>query len=722
MRQTVSFLLFAFLAAPPASAQPQSDEIIVTALGRAQALQRTPDSIQAFDASAIAQRGFVSVDDILAATPGVYMINDQDPGTNLISVRGVSTNRNQVPSIAFVVDDLALPEAELFTLRLYDLARVEVLKGPQGALFGRSASGGVMALTTAAPSADFGGSLKAGFASGDSWTADGVLNLPVSPRFQLRSAFSLSDSRGFLYNPTQRRLVDAQTSLNARLRANWLISDTLTAQARFGFAQDRGGAATVSSGDVTGRFNGRLSGAALQNPIGDYPGFAKRRWLGWQGGLERRFRSGARLSLSIGWDSYWKQFEEELDFRPDAPLTVADPAFPYVLPNGAQPIRQPVDVKALTGQVKLTSADDARLRWIAGLFASDVTRDRVDDFEGFDRVFGGQPLLYRTRSTQIGVFGQAAVNLSEQIELTAALRYDADDRRQRISAVSTGVRTALDKAVFDKWQPKVSLAWRPNAEWMAYATAAIGFKAGGFNPDSFTPGAWPRVFKAEETQSLEVGAKASGPGWRAAVAGFATDYKNFQNTVFLGNNVVFSVPQVNVLGLEASGAVTLPAGFALDAGFSWVRSKAGRYVAPNPTPEANEPTPGCGPALCDFTGRRTPNAPDMTLDAGLSWAGVWRDADLTARLGVQHVGSIFYEIDNVLRSPPRTTLEARAGLTLGRFSLEAWGRNLTDERWAISAFGQQQLPFLLYLRPGGPFDSYTINRGREWGLSAGVAF
>ncbi|HMP54993.1 MAG TPA: TonB-dependent receptor plug domain-containing protein, partial [Novosphingobium sp.] len=135
-----------------------------------------PDTITVFDREAIAARKLESVDDIIAATPGVFIINDQDPGTNLISIRGVSTNRNQAPSIAYVVDGLALADPELFTLRAYDLAQVEVLKGPQGALFGRSASGGVIAITTAEPGREPGGSASIGMGNGFTMTADAAID------------------------------------------------------------------------------------------------------------------------------------------------------------------------------------------------------------------------------------------------------------------------------------------------------------------------------------------------------------------------------------------------------------------------------------------------------------------------------------------------------------------------------------------------------------------
>jgi outer membrane receptor protein involved in Fe transport len=96
--------------------------------------------------------------------------------------------------------------------------------------------------------------------------------------------------------------------------------------------------------------------------------------------------------------------------------------------------------------------------------------------------------------------------------------------------------------------------------------------------------------------------------------------------------------------------------------------------------------------------------------------------ELRARLDLNGVGRVNYTLDNVLYAPPRITLDGRAEGRFGRWTAAAWFRNLTDERWAISAFGQSMLPLLQGLGPGGPFDTYTINRGREFGVTLEARF
>jgi iron complex outermembrane recepter protein len=712
MRVPLLSLLLLSSTAPAIASE--FDDIIVTARGRAEPLARVPDTVTAYGVDALAARKLTTIDEVIAATPGIFMINDQDPGTNLISVRGVSTNRNQAPSIAFVVDGLALPDAELFTLRTFDLARVEVLKGPQGALFGRSASGGAINIITQDPGDAWSGFASAGFGNGETFTADAALNVPLGQGVAARLSGSFLTRDGFITNTFLSKKVDGFASRNLRLKTVAELSEATKLSVRLAWAQEEGGAAYISSGNVTGLFGGRLDGAALTNPFGDFEGRSSRRWWGVGATLESDIDGVGTLKVSAGWDDYHKDFVEELDFRNDTPLTFFGAP---VFPTGLQPIAQPVTITAATLEARLTSPDAQPLRWNIGLFAQDSRRDRTDDFGPL--LFGFEAATIETRSTQLAGFGQLSYDLTDTLEVTGALRYDRDERSEvQRGAVSSAFRLRR-AAVFDKWQPKLSLAWRPSDALMLYSTGAIGFKTGGFNPLPGPGDIWQADFAPERTRALEAGVKAQALGGavRVELAGFITDYANFQNTVFLGgNSVVLSVPNVDVHGAEALLLAALGGGFDVNLGVAWARSRAGTYTTPNPTPQLGEP------AVLDLTGTRTPNAPELTLTAGGQWQGEVGAARLSARLDATRVSRVHYEIDNILYSPAYVSVDGRLAVSFGAFEAELWAKNLFDQRRAISAFGQQQLELLLYLGPNGPFDSFTLNRGREFGGSIRWSF
>ncbi len=159
-------------AAPetPASATAPDDEafgnIVVTARRREENLQDVPDSITAFNATAIADRRLERIDDFLAVTSNVRINNDQDTATNNISIRGLGANRNQAAAVAFSVDGVVLPDSDAFTVDLTDVERVEVLKGPQGALYGRGAIAGAINITTRRPTNELQVEGRASYAHG----------------------------------------------------------------------------------------------------------------------------------------------------------------------------------------------------------------------------------------------------------------------------------------------------------------------------------------------------------------------------------------------------------------------------------------------------------------------------------------------------------------------------------------------------------------------------
>lgn len=691
--------------APGASPERPVEEVIVISRGRRERVLDVPDTLTVLTAGDMEAARIRSLDSLIENVAGVHLINDQDPGTNIITVRGVSTNRLQAASIAFVVDGVQLADTELFTMRMFDTEQVEVLKGPQGALYGKNAIGGVINIRTRTPGSDAPDYLEAGAANGNTWTARGGFGGEVAENVHVRAAFDYRNSDGFIRNTFLDKKVDGQEIINGRVRLLADVTEQLSADLIFRFMDEEAGAAFISSGDVTGNFGGRLDGAALTQPFGDFEGRAKRDWQG--GSLKLSYQTDAGLLSSVtGYDSYDKFFIEELDFRNDTPITLfGAPLFP----DGIQPIAQPIEIDALTQEVRFTSREDRRLRWIAGAFLQATDKLRIDDFGPL--LFGLEAPRVATDSLQYAVFGQASYDLTDRLEVTAALRFDRDERDERTTGVDTGTLFSDRSTSFDKVQPKVSLSWRARAGVQLYATAAQGFKTGGFNPLPGPADIHQAVFDQEETLAFEAGLKSLllDGRLRFNAAAFYTDYEDLQTTIFLnGNSVVLGIDQVDVAGLEVEGDLDLGRGFSVATAFAYTDTEIEEFVIPDPL---------TGVGTLDFAGNDAPNSPRWTVNSALNYAGEAGGGLLEARLAANGVGKIFYEVDNVLFSPARWSIDSRLAWSIEGWTVAAWVRNLFDERWAISAFGQSLLPLLAGLGPGGPFDSFTINRGRQWGLT-----
>ncbi|MDX1581460.1 MAG: TonB-dependent receptor, partial [Alphaproteobacteria bacterium] len=471
-------------------------------------------------------------------------------------------------------------DTELFTRPLFDLERVEILKGPQGALYGRSAIAGVFNVQSNRPTPEFEAYVDAGYGNGETWRLETAAGGPIAGEtLMFRASALFQDSEGFIRNTFLDKKVDGFQTNNARFQLTARPSETVDIHFKLSYLDEEGGAAYVSSADVTGDAGGRLAGDILQNPFGDFEGRSTREWLQLSARIDWQVGGGV-LSSITAWDDYDKTLAEELDFRNDKPITFFGfPAFP----NGIQPIFQPIGIEVFTQEVRYTSSSEGWFRWIVGAFFQDISRDRTDDFGPL--LFGAEAPLIATDITQFAFFAQASYDITQALELTAALRYDRDERDEVTSGVDSGVIFSDREASFDEWQPKISLSYDLSDDHMIYGTAALGFKPGGFNVPPGPNDPQMAVFPEEQTLAFEVGAKTRWLDGRlsADLALFYTDYDNFQNTIFLnGVNTVLSVDEVDVKGLEVALRGDLGGGFTTDLGFAYTESKIGPYIVPDP--------------------------------------------------------------------------------------------------------------------------------------------
>ena len=204
-------------------------EIVVTARKRAENLQTVPDSITAFSAEQIAERRIERISDAIALTPNVHMINDQDAATNIITVRGIGTNRNLAASVAYVVDGVVLPDSDAFSADMADVERIEILKGPQGGLYGRNAIAGVINLTSKRPTNDLAGEVRAGYSRGQTADLFAAVSGPlVADKLLGRVTLKYHDTDGLIENRFTGHNLDASDSTKATARLIWQPTSALS--------------------------------------------------------------------------------------------------------------------------------------------------------------------------------------------------------------------------------------------------------------------------------------------------------------------------------------------------------------------------------------------------------------------------------------------------------------------------------------------------------------
>jgi iron complex outermembrane receptor protein len=175
----VSGILAAAVALPAMAQSTEMEEVIVTARKRDEALLDVPVTVSAFNAEEIASAGIVRPQDFIALTPNMTMVQTQNQGTSFIVVRGISQARNSEPSVAVLIDGVLMSNPSQFNQELFDIESIEVLKGPQGALYGRNAIGGAVIIQTREPGDEIEGSIMAGYDSGPGYRARFGVGGPV---------------------------------------------------------------------------------------------------------------------------------------------------------------------------------------------------------------------------------------------------------------------------------------------------------------------------------------------------------------------------------------------------------------------------------------------------------------------------------------------------------------------------------------------------------------
>jgi iron complex outermembrane receptor protein len=677
------------------------EEIIVTARKRAENLDEVPDSITAFTAQQIEEQRINRISDAIAAAPNVHIVMDQDAGTNIITVRGIGTNRNLAASVAYVVDGVILPDSDAFTADLSDVERIEILRGPQGGLYGRNAIAGVINLTTKRPTSELEGEIKAGYGNGETLDVFGALSGPlVADTLLGRVTVKYHDSDGFIRNQFDGKYLDPSETLKTTGRLILNVSDALSLDLRGSWFDEKTGALWFSAADVLGTTGGEITDDMAQiRPNQNDDPYSDRTIYDLS--LVAELETGAGTFTSItAYDDIDVEFLEDLDV---SPLTIT---------NDAMQTRR---TRGVSQELRFPSPGERRLRAHAGAYAQNTTRDVATSVQ-LDFCFllalpfcptppGVEsgilvPVSLNTTEgefDQWALFAQANYDITDQIELTIALRYD-EDRREQLDVLLE----RRDEATFSDLQPKVSLAWQARPDLMLYATYAEGYKSGAFNPPPPPGAAFPLVVDQEGTDSYELGLKGS---WlderiRLKAAAYYTDYTDvqiFQLDITTGGQVAINANEAEIKGAEIELAARLWPGLDFSIGYGYTDATFTDFN---------------GTGLND--GNRLPNAPRYGTTAAVRYerplaAGL----TLISRVDYHRTGTIYFAEDNLVYQPSYDTVDAQISVEGDRWMAMLWGRNVFDEHYVTSAYSRFISP-LIFGALG--VDPLQIAPGAQYGV------
>jgi len=680
------------------------EEVLVTATRRETTTQSIAESIVAISGEDLSEGGIVDFASLTDSLPGVELRNAQ-PGSGSVSIRGISELNSANlyggtgSAVGFYMDELPLTMAGNFPdMATYDLERIEVLRGPQGTLYGEGSLAGTVRVITRAPDTEaFGGSIEGTFSDttdgGDNNRLAGALNIPiVEDKLALRVVGTRDDRSGFIdsrnFFSGAVMEEDANESEITTLRGSLLWQATEDLDITF--------TAGNSSLDISGR---NRASDALYNTI-SLP--------------ENTDDDTDVFNLTLRYQTDFGEFtsstsylEREIDgIRDNGGLT---PSVNFIFslfgipPRDGISTQQTIEVEAKAQEFRLVSDSEGPLNWTAGVFYKEhdssfllqgraVPEVPVETWQLVSTLLIGFPIDTslrtdtRNSTEQWAVYGELTWDISDDITLVAGGRYFEEERDSITDWTGTFVLltggpppgSAVTSGDEDLFNPRVSVTWDVSDDVMLYATYSQGFRSGGQNDlFVFVPNG-NVAYDSEELTNYEFGIKSQWLDNRLQfnASVFMMDWENLQTVVAEGpggvGEVVGNVGDATTQGLDFELKALLTPQLELNI--------AGAIFEAETDEDIFVPDPSGGPALLLADGARIPRTSESSFSANARYQfEVGESMDGFAMLRYSYVGDAVDQIARQREIPSYDVLSARVGISGENWTATLFADNLTDE-------------------------------------------
>jgi len=686
------------LAAMPAFAQTaatteDSGEIIVTATRRADTVQNTPAAITAFNSVAIQAAGIERPGDFIGLTSNVNLVETQNAGNAFVIIRGITQARNSEPSVAVIVDGIQQVNPAQFNQELFDIEQIEVLKGPQGGLYGRNAIGGAIIIKSKAPTDELSGKITGGVDNGFGYYVRGNVSGPIAENLKFRLSGSWYDTDGFIQNTFLNEKADPIKDLNLRGNLLWTPAEGLDVDLRVAYSNLQTQALyfnivnDVNDTSLPVQVNNRG-----QNDREMWNAALKVRYSGDWGSVQNVF-SYDRLTEVLTGDAFdFKPIPQSFFFNLFEGIFGAGNGFDL---NQSQFL----EVDAWSNEFRYESPADKPVQFTVGTYMVGTKRfistgNMIDTNNGVFPVF-------RTPSTNAlnpqfsfladsqdnfawAVFANTSWKVNEQLRIDASLRYDRDNRENttltptnflpNVPGFPQGRTGEVRERSFQSWQPKVTITYKPVDNVTLYGGWSRGFRSGGFNQTGVGGVAASNgivgvndVFNAEVAETFEIGLKTQTDDRLLTfnTAAFTTRTENSYFFVFLAANStqnLGNVPLAQIKGFEADLTLRPTKGLDISLGLGYTDSNIKQFG--NPAAIGNE----------------LPLISRYTLNAGINYVTpISDDLDLNARVDYRRTGRTWWDVENSTSRNPVNIVDARLGVSNRRWSITAFSQNLFNE-------------------------------------------
>lgn len=642
------------------------EKISVISRGRVESIQNVPDSVTAFSAETIEKSRITNFRDVANLTPNLSQLDNFRPGLARITIRGLITPQVGDPPLAFVVDGVTAPDLEFINQDLVDIERIEVMRGAQGALYGRGAIGGAVIVTTKKPIEDFEGKIKGSVGNGNTYNLNAVVSGSLNDEntAYFRAGGYIKDTDGLIKNTYTGDYADPLKEQSVFSQLEFELSEDTSINLKGKYTSSEAGFAYYQgvSDDTIEDFSINTSQNIINQDERDvYELSAK---------LTQHYDLGQFEFVTAYSNSENEHFYDG-DYSADATFIDEDGFFRA--PFATEGL---YDIESLTLESRFISQSDQTFRWSVSAFYQQRDRDTAvlfyDDFTDAEILTradfaNDEPYLSiidNNSSDAWALAGQFNYDINEQLELTGAMRYDHDTRE---SFDPTNKDATYAKKTFSQLQPKVTLAYQMNDDLLLYTGYSRGFRSGGFNEPA---DGISRTFDKEISDSYEIGFKTALFNNKVTLNGAAfiieqddAQFTQFNIDTFTLENLSINEVQTKGLELEAAFAATSNLSINLSAGI--VDSEIKRFAL---RPE--------------LAGRPQFWVPEynygLSANHNLALNGEW---SLFSRAELLIEGPKTFSIDIPdVESSRYTYLNAGVGLKSEQWSVQVYVDNLTDER------------------------------------------
>lgn len=658
-------LSLSLTVSPVFADESKIDVITVTAEKRDASLMEVPSSISAKTSQELQDAEVVSITDLGQQVPNLHIFTWGGRRDNNLFIRGVGPGLFTDPTVGFYVDGVSYSGNGMFDMDLADIERVEVLRGPQGTLYGGNSLAGIINIITKKPGDFSEGSVRATVDDLGRKKLSGSFSAPlIENTLYFGAAASTQQDDGHLTNIYNNQDFGERDDTSGRFKLRWTPNERWETNLVIDAERFRGDSYAMGNAD-----------AIKNNPDQinhNYHGIDDRDSIGvslsveWQGDT-------VNVTSITGWRDW-----ESINSADQDTGTMAG----YVFHQYTEE-----EQKQLSQELRISSNTDSDLQWIGGLYAyqTDFTVDAFSDIDYSAFGWGGpyvDTIDTEKDNSGYAVFGQLDYSITDQITLTAGLRLDKETRESnqyRNNQSQGEVVSVVGKMRFDEWLPKIGLSYQHQDGSLTYGSVSKGYRAGGFDhlyPDQNNP-----TYDSETSINYELGHKTYALDGRLSLSAalFWIDIKDqqIQQLIASTNKIVTdNAGEGRSYGLELETLYKPTPNWLLSLGVSTTHAEFKEYASCSFT----DPSISCN-------GNKMTYTPDFTINAAAQNRYPLNEQfDLFTRVDIQHIDNYFFDAQNTFEQDAYQLVNLKFGVEAENWQIYAWAKNALDEYYSSTEF------------------------------------